>query len=444
MISLMMSLQRVAPFDSIEEAMVTLGALARNLDAVSALGRTWTRFRGVFLPLDTETIELLLTDGRSVRPGMEGRPTHVIPLNRLPTDPSEVGLIALTVRVSSNLPLKHAASAGLSLTVGLSDPSFKSDADALLRLLGACFEGGLADSGAIGPRACVKELGAGWATATRREGRDWLPVGSTLVQNRTGSIAIAHREDPASASAAARDAIARMWQALNGSPVQTTPLGPRPAPIVTPPVVARPVMTPPPALQPATDLSRTLSAPSLPVPDRRATNPLPFGGTPSAEFVASFAEPASTKPHPAVGETLPLGASLLASLRPTLPFEHSAPRPGAVVGKRNEVAETLPLGANVLSAILPTLPFNQPARASGIAVPLPDLTLDAYASLCAELSVFPANAADILRKYGVADDRVKRGLDQRWQDLFTTAPPLRDEWQRKTTAFCDWLRRGGR
>jgi hypothetical protein len=444
MIGLTMRVQRTEAFRDSEHACETIAAIARELAAGSLAGRIWTRFRGAVMPMDLDAIQLLLTEIRPVRIPGPGQATHVIPINRLPTGPGEVGSICVTVRRAPEPSSNPVTGAGLRLVLRVSDTSFKSDADALVRLLGECFDAALADSGVIGPRGWVKELGTGWATATRRAGRDWLPAGSSIVPCRTGSITIAHREDPVSTSATARDAIARVREALNGSPVLTPAPAPRAAPVVTPPVVARPVMTPPPLLQPATDLSRTLSAPSLPVPDRGPTNPLPFGGTPSAEFVASFAEPASTTPHPAVGETLPLGASLLASLRPTLPFEHSAPRPGAVVGKRNEVAETLPLGANVLSAILPTLPFNQPARASGIAVPLPDLTLDAYASLCAELSVFPANAADILRKYGVADDRVKRGLDQRWQDLLTTAPPLRDEWQRKTTAFCDWLRRGGR
>lgn len=444
MTSLMMLVDRRAAFGSIEEARAPLAALAQELGAASALGSMWTRFLGELLLLDTATIDLVLTEGRSRRAGLPGQPSHVIPLSGLPAGPGEVGLISLTVRPTADPSAKHPQSAGLRLSVALSGASFRPEIDALLRLLGGCFDAALADSGAIGPRSLVKELGSGWATATRRTGRDWLPVGVTLVPMRTGCITIAHREDPASASAPAREAILRIREAINGSSVQTPIPVSRTAPIVQPIIVT----PPPPALRPGADLASTISAPSLPVPHQLPKNPLPFGGAPSAEFVASFAAPASTTPHPAVGETLPLGANMLASMLPALPFEKRAISPAAGPGKRHEIAETLPLGANLLSTLLPTLPFNRPARAAGAEgappVRLPDLTLDAYASLCAELSVFPTKTEEIFRKYGVADDRVKRGLDQRWQDLFTTAPPLRDEWQRKTTAFCDWLRRSGR
>ena len=468
MTSLMMLVQRSAPFGSVEEAREPLAALARELGAASLLGSMWTRFQGVVLPLDPETIELLLTEGRSVRAGRPGQPTHVIPINGLPAGPCEVGLISLTVRPAADPPAKQPTSAGLRLTLRISDTSFRSDADTLLCLLGGCFDTALADTGALGPRAWVKEMGTGWATATRRTGRDWLPSGATIVPGRTGSIVIAHREDPASASPSARDAVLRVHETLNGAPVRASVPVPRTAPVPAPreehvplPPVQLPSYSPPlstanpvaplplpPALRPASDLSCTIAASSLPIPERPPADPLPFGNTRSAEFVASLSAIGPTTPHSEVGETLPLGANLLASIRPTLPFDSLASVPGPPRAKHAKVAETLPLGANLLSALLPTLPFKQlaGAHAAGVAppTPLPDLTLDAYASLCAELTVFPAKSAEILRKYGLADDRARRGMDQRWQDLFTTAPSLRSEWQRKTTAFCDWLRHNGR
>lgn len=184
-----------------------------------------------------------------------------------------------------------------------------------------------------------------------------------------------------------------------------------PAPLPGPPVAVPHFVAPPaPALPPVNDLAGTISVSSLPVPGKPPADPLPFGGAPSQEFMASLSAPASTAPHPAVGETLPLGGNLLAFMRPALPFD-----PGA----------------------------SAPAPGGPRASQWPPLTLDAYASLCAELAVFPANSLDILRKYGVADDTMKRGLDQQWRELFTTAPPLREEWQRKMTGFCDWLRRAG-
>ena len=429
MSALMMSMQRNVCFGSAEQAQESLAALAGALGAANRLGSIWTRFRGVVLPLNLETIALLLVECRSIRADTAGRPTHVIPLNGLPAGSGEIGQISITVRQGGEPPTKPGAGVGLKLSVNLPDACFNSDTDALLRLLGGCFDTALADSGAIGPRALVKELGMGWATATRRTGRDWLPSGITLVPIRTGSVVVAHREEPGVTSASARDAVVRVHHALNGTSPQTSvPIAraepipmPRqesiPLPIVSIPIhssplaAARPPTPVPPAFWPSSDLAGTISVASLPIPHRPPADPLPFGITPSSEFVASLAAVRPATPHSEVGETLPLGANMLSAMLPALPFNHAGTAPPPVAGK-------------FASA--------------------PQLTLDAYASLCAELSVFPARTIDILQKYGVVDDSMRRELDQRWRDLFTTAPPLRDEWQRKVTSFSDWLRRGGR
>lgn len=429
MTALMMLVQRTAAFGTTDEARETLAAVARELAAASQLGGIWTRFRGVVMPLDLNTIDLLLTENRPVRAAAPGQPTHVVPLNRLPVGPGEVGLISLTVRPAADPPAKPPTGAGLRLTLQLPDASFTSDADTLLRLLGGCFDTALADSGAIGPRTLVKELGTGWATITRRQGRDWLPSGATVVPTRTGSIVIAHHEEPGSTSTSARDAVVRVHQALNGTSAQTSTPVARTEPIPMPrqesiPLQVAPISSPvpsltgvkppasiPPTFRQASDLAGTISVASLPIPDRPPTDPLPFGITPSAEFVASLSVARPTTPHSEVGETLPLGANLLSAMLPALPFNHAGS-------------------------------FLSPAVAKP--APSPQLTLDAYASLCAELAVFPARATDILRKYGVVDDTMRRELDQRWRVLFTTASPLREEWQRKVTSFGDWLRRGGR
>lgn len=429
MTNLMMRVQRSAPFGSIDEAREPVAALARELGAANMLRRMWTLFRGVILPLDLETIELLLTRGRWIRAGRPGQPTHVIPLNSLPAGPGEIGQISLTARPAADALVKQMIGVGLHLSVRLSDESFTSDADALICLIGACFDTALANTTALGPCAWVKELGTGWATATRRTDRDGLPSGATVVPTRTGSIIIAHREEPGSTSMSARDAVVRVHHALNGMSAQTsTPVArtdpfpmtrqesisshvaPIPSPIPSL-ASAKPPAPVPPAFRQASDLAGTMSLATLPIPDLPLAAPLPFGIMPSSEFVASLSAVRPTTPHSEVGETLPLGANLLSAMLPSLPFNHAG------------------------SALPPMA--AKPA-------PLPQLTLDAYASLCAELWVFPSRAADILRKYGVVDDVMRRELDHRWGDLFTTVPLLREEWQRKVTSFGDWLRCGGR
>jgi hypothetical protein len=325
--------------------------------------------------------------------------------------------------------VKQPVDAGLHLSALLSDEAFTSEAEALLCLLGGCFDTAIANTAALGPRAWVKELGTGWATATRRTGRDWLPSGGTLVPTRTGSIVVAHREEPGSTSPSARDAVVRVHHALNGTSAQPAvriapaepprapprnDVPPYVAPITAPSpafAAATPPAPVPPGFWPSGDLSGTISVSSRAAAGGSPIDPLPFGPTPSSEFVASLSAAKPTAPH-------------------------------------SEVGETLPLGANLLSAMLPALPFNRAGSPSppvaGRPAPAPQLTLDAYASLSAELAVFPAQAIDILRKYGVLDDTMRRELDQRWGDLFLIAPPLRDEWQRKVVSFGDWLRRGRR
>ncbi len=429
MTALLMLVQHTAAFGTTDEARETLAAVARELAAASRLGRTWTRFRGVVMPLDLNTIDLLLTENRPIRAAAHGRPTHVVPLNRLQVGPGEVGLISLTVGSAANPPTKLPTGAGMRLTLQLPDASFTSDADTLFRLLGGCFDSALADSGALGPCAWVKELGTGWATATRCTDRDGLPSGATVVPTRTGVIVIAHREEPGSTSMSARDAVVRVHHALNGTSAQTSTLAARTEPFPMPQqesisLHVAPIPSPfpslasatppapvPPAFHQASDLASTLSLATLPIPDLPRAAPLPFGITPSSEFVASRSAVRPTIPHSEVGETLPLDANLLSAMLPAVPFNHAG------------------------SALPPMA--AKPA-------PSPQLTLDAYASLCAELWVFPSRAADILRKYGVVDDITRRELDHRWRDLFTTAPPFREEWQRKVTLFGDWLRRGGR
>ncbi len=428
MSSLMIALQRKAFFTGIDEARTSLVALARELGAASVIGRVWTRFHGILLALDEKTIDLLLVEGRSHRADQPGQPTYLVPFNATPAGTAEVGLITLTLSSPAAAVSKPSTAAGVHLTARLPEASFTSDADALVRLLDRCTDALVADAGMIGPHQWMKDRIAGWATFTRRAGRDWLPASVRRIPTRTGAILVAHSEAPASESPAAREAVSRVRDSLNGvaisppTPAAWTAPVPMPtyaivsshlmaAPVPPAPVaIPQFVAPPPPALRPVSNLAGTISVSSLPVPGKPPADPLPFGGAPSAEFVASLAAPASTTPHPEVGETLPLGGNLLAFMRPALPFDQggSAPAPGA------------------------------PG-----ATQWPALTLDAYASLCAELAVFPLKFVDILRKYGVTDDAMKRGLDQHWRDLFTTAPPLHEEWQRKTAGFCEWLRRAG-
>jgi hypothetical protein len=179
-----------------------------------------------------------------------------------------------------------------------------------------------------------------------------------------------------------------------------------PGVLVSPPPV---LVSPPPVLRAPSPLAGTMMTSEPLQGARAAATALPFGNAPSARFVA----------------------------------EMSAPRPGAPEAKVG--GETLPLGVDLLGAMRQELPFKKSAAPSPAPVAAwPRLTLDTYASLCAELSVFPERGPDILKKYGIADEAGLRAVDREWAERLSTHPETQDLWQRKVGEFRAWLLRGGR
>jgi hypothetical protein len=67
-------------------------------------------------------------------------------------------------------------------------------------------------------------------------------------------------------------------------------------------------------------------------------------------------------------------------------------------------------------------------------------TLPSYASLCAELSLAPPEkVAEILRRYGVADETARRALDETWRARLAESPAMRQEMQKLYKDYRDWL-----
>lgn len=161
--------------------------------------------------------------------------------------------------------------------------------------------------------------------------------------------------------------------------------------------------TPPTAAGAPEHLSETAKATEMPLPGGGG-KVLPFQSTPSAEFLASLAAPRSPRPHdPTAGLTEPLGTLLLSDLKNTLPF-----------GKRK-------------------------AQAAPDAVSWPRLTLQQYASLCAELSVAAQDETEILRRYHITGVAARKAVDREWQDRLATHADTQAEWQRLYSEFRDWL-----
>jgi hypothetical protein len=181
-----------------------------------------------------------------------------------------------------------------------------------------------------------------------------------------------------------------------------------PAPITE---VSRAAPEPPPVIAPRPveigKATAVFQAPML----ARPSDPLPFGGKPTLDPVSS--KP-SGLPHPGSGSTLPLGLDLMAHARKALPF---AGLPG------------------VPSPATPAAPAEQ--------APPSRLSLQSYASLCAELAAYPANRAAILARYGIADEAAYRALDHEWQARIAD-PEVRSRWQQSYATYADWLRQQAR
>jgi hypothetical protein len=158
-------------------------------------------------------------------------------------------------------------------------------------------------------------------------------------------------------------------------------------------------------------LAGTMKAPDLPSFVKQASaNPLPFGEAPSPEFLASLEAP---RPSPVLsGATIPGGVDLMAQLRSTLPF-----------AKQNTGAEV---------------------SSSTKVVSYPRLPLETYASLCAELSVFPERTPEILAKYGIRDEEARVALDADWKARLSAHPDTCEEWRSRCASYEAWLRKGSR
>ena len=116
------------------------------------------------------------------------------------------------------------------------------------------------------------------------------------------------------------------------------------------------------------------------------------------------------------GTSMDFGA-IRAAVLPFAPAASASP-PGPPRGA--ELAPGEPLWSTV----------PRPSPASAPPAPSPTLTLQQYASLCAELAVFPDRTEAIFQQYGLGNlpDRVAVGLA--WQERLRHNPEEHQGWQR--------------
>ncbi|MBW2524992.1 MAG: hypothetical protein JRI23_12480 [Deltaproteobacteria bacterium] len=163
------------------------------------------------------------------------------------------------------------------------------------------------------------------------------------------------------------------------------------------------------------------------------TNPLP--PTAVAADAASAPQRKRTRPNTTT-ETRAVEVPKEASY---LPFKDKggARPPKLAVKARND--PPIGLGSTVVGEVVSpfakALPFEQATES----VNVPQLTLEQYASFCAERNARPAEQEATLKKYGITDAKAENALDDQWQDAFEAKPNQRERWLQMVREFTAWL-----
>ena len=101
--------------------------------------------------------------------------------------------------------------------------------------------------------------------------------------------------------------------------------------------------------------------------------------------------------------------------------------------------ETAPLGDDSIAKAVASLPFIGNTVGAGL-VPFTRLSLEAYASLRAELLVLPERWAEILPRYHVMNAAARRALDEHWTMELAARPEARASFEKALAEYTAWLR----
>jgi hypothetical protein len=206
------------------------------------------------------------------------------------------------------------------------------------------------------------------------------------------------------------------------------------SPWAPPPPSPSPKRDAPPPARPPSSLGETQPAflfkkPALPFEQEEAPKspgPGALGETAPVFRVELPVVPFDPKAAPALPAPTPAVARVPASLgetapafrneKPALPFEQGAPPAPPPPAPGNLLAET-------------SLDLNLPLQVLPFAKAKPRLSIEAYAAMCAEIWLYPAQAMATIARYGLSPE-AKRAEDAAWQARFAEEPGLRESWSR--------------
>jgi len=181
-------------------------------------------------------------------------------------------------------------------------------------------------------------------------------------------------------------------------------------------------------------LPSPLGAPSAPMaPIQRAEDTRPLG-TP-----LPFGPGNHPTPPQAPVRRLARAADVDMGVQPVQPSSVASPGPTATRNPMKLGAETLPVDPALPPA--PALPFGPPVAEVPTVPPLSAMSVQTYASFCAELAVFPDKATAVHARYHVSSEAARTALDHHWQAKFTAHPEIRATWQQLVEHYREWLQR---
>ncbi|MBW2525036.1 MAG: hypothetical protein JRI23_12710 [Deltaproteobacteria bacterium] len=141
------------------------------------------------------------------------------------------------------------------------------------------------------------------------------------------------------------------------------------------------------------------------------------------------------------GGALPKGKPFAGDVTRTALIDQDALEPGAEPTERLRIDEHVPAGDappdDAATRVATAVSAGQPGRSS-------TMTLEDYAVLSAEASVFPERIAAIRQKYGVATEEAHQEIDGRWQARFAREPDLRAQFDELVAGFAAFLQRDKR
>jgi hypothetical protein len=187
------------------------------------------------------------------------------------------------------------------------------------------------------------------------------------------------------------------------------------------------------------DRQRSLTAPvsAMPVEAPSAADPTPERAPRPVEVVPFVSVRPSGAASPWAADVAGTFDGVAAVAEPALPFDASAHSPLRVPSVARPARSASDLGGTLDATVAPPgppLPFGaapDPSSPSG-------LSLEQYASLCVEVAVEPAQAGDVLLRYGLTSE-LQRALDGHWQRRIAAEPTVWMAFNRAYAAYKTWF-----